>query len=371
MIGLEKETDSSWINKGSKLIDHVLTLFKPAIEKSANLDQAKRKIAESLIAKRSIRVYIDDLDRGWDASAASISRLSSLLNAARDLVKDHPGLQFRISLRSDVYFLVRTSDESTDKIEGSVIWYSWTNHEILAMLVKRVQSYLGNEFGEEKLVGMDQSVLASMLDAVIEPRFAGYGKWSNIPTHRMLMSLIRRRPRDLVKLCTLAAHSAFKRKVGKIGTLDFQSIFDEYSQGRLQDAINEYRSELPSIQVLLISMKASRQRKQVGKPFMYNTAELLKKIRDIQSSQPEFRFFRGQLASDKDLAAFMYRINFLTARKDEGTRILRQYFEESRYLSSSFADFGFDWEIHPAYRWALQPGEGKEVLSAFEEVHDA
>jgi hypothetical protein len=32
-----------------------------------------------------------------------------------------------------------------------------------------------------------------------------------------------------------------------------------------------------------------------------------------------------------------------------------KYFEENRYLSSQFSDFGFSWEIHPAYRWALQP----------------
>ena len=57
-----------------------------------------------------------------------------MLNAVRDLISENPLMRFRISLRSDVYYLVRTSDESTDKIEGSVIWQSWTNHEILVLL---------------------------------------------------------------------------------------------------------------------------------------------------------------------------------------------------------------------------------------------
>ena len=69
----------------------------------------------------------------------------------------------------------------------------------------------------------------------------------------------------------------------------------------------------------------------------------------------KFTFSGGKEASIKDLAAFLYKINFLTARKDTPIGILRKYFEESRYLSMQFADFGFDWEIHPAYRWALQP----------------
>ena len=31
---------------------------------------------------------------------------------------------------------------------------------------------------------------------------------------------------------------------------------------------------------------------------------------------------------------------------------------------SVFADFGFDWEIHPAYRWALQPQDIQDVIDS-------
>ncbi|MNW02927.1 hypothetical protein D3C71_1987880 [compost metagenome] len=72
--------------------------------------------------------------------------------------------------------------------------------------------------------------------------------------------------------------------------------------------------------------------------------------------QGAFKFATGKTADERSLAAFMYKINFLIARKGQsGEKITRRYFEENRYLSSGFADFGFDWEIHPAYRWALQP----------------
>jgi hypothetical protein len=59
----------------------------------------------------------------------------------------------------------------------------------------------------------------------------------------------------------------------------------------------------------------------------------------------------------------MYKINFLTARKEKGDFIERKYFEESRYLSSKFVDFGFDWEVHPAYRWALQPDSMSDIFT--------
>ncbi len=57
------------------------------------------------------------------------------------------------------------------------------------------------------------------------------------------------------------------------------------------------------------------------------------------------------------------KINFLAARKETPEGIVRRHFEENRYLSSQFVDFGFQWEVHPAYRWALQ---GESVCSIFE-----
>ena len=59
----------------------------------------------------------------------------------------------------------------------------------------------------------------------------------------------------------------------------------------------------------------------------------------------------------------MYKINFLTARKKlPNGEVDRKYFEENRYLSGHFADFGYDWEVHPAYRWALQPDAVYNIL---------
>jgi hypothetical protein len=97
--------------------------------------------------------------------------------------------------------------------------------------------------------------------------------------------------------------------------------------------------------------------------YQYNTADLLKKISSIQQ-QGQFTFASGgSTASNKELANFMYKINFLTARKElESGEIDRKYFEENRYLASQFVDFGYDWEVHPAYRWALQPNSIDDIF---------
>ena len=74
------------------------------------------------IVPEGTTVYIDDIDRGWSASREDIKNISALLNAMRDLASPTlaSSVRFRIALRSDVYFLVRTSDKSTDKIEETL-----------------------------------------------------------------------------------------------------------------------------------------------------------------------------------------------------------------------------------------------------------
>ncbi len=357
---------NEFFSKGGSIITFLLSTFKKPIESVASLKPSSQAIIDRFLKESRIIVYIDDLDRGWQSNKQDIVRISALLNAVRDMSNDNHGLQFRISLRTDVYYLVRTSDESTDKIEGSVIWHSWKNHEILLLLVKRILSYQDENFDFNSLKNLRQSELAFYLNAVFEDKFTDVGKWSNAPIYRILMSLVRKRPRDLVKLCSLAAKHAFIEEHEKIGTYDLKEIFEEYSQGRMQDTVNEYKSELPDIERLLLNMKPSKNQQKNGKLYVYTTPELRQKIRNI-SEQGRFVFRNGKEATDTDLLQFLYKINFITARKDlDDGRIERKYFEENKYLSYRNVDFGYKWEVHPAFRWVLSPYSINDVISKIE-----
>ncbi|MDO9533415.1 MAG: hypothetical protein Q7O12_14990 [Deltaproteobacteria bacterium] len=348
-----------FINYGGKLLSFIIDSLK-SDKLPINLDPSKRQIINKFMDNRIITVYIDDLDRGWRGDKENISRISALLNALRDISKENLGIRFRIGLRTDVYYLVRISDESTDKIEGSVVWFTWTDHEILVLLIKRIETFFGRSIDESSLLLKQPSELAGYLNPIMEPKFKDKGKI--IPTYHLLTTFIRKRPRDLVKLCTLAARRAYDYKQPIIGSSELRAIFEEYSQGRLQDTINEYRSELPSIERLIIGMKPSKKDISSYMGFIYPTNVLILKIKKL-IEQGSFRFANGEIATPKQLAHFMYKINFLIARKDDpGGKLIRKYFEENRYLSSEFAEFGFHWEIHPAYRWALQPAASAQTI---------
>jgi hypothetical protein len=169
-----------------------------------------------------------------------------------------------------------------------------------------------------------------------------------------------------VKLCSLAGRAARLSGRDRIDTFCLESIFEEYSQGRIQDTINEFRFELPGVEQLIFGMKPSRQERRAKLGYTYQTDGLLDKIRRIDASS-SFNFTSGKRATLRELAAFLYKINFLTARRENADgSITRKYFEESRYLQSQFADFGFDWEIHPAYRWALQPDTLESIFATLQ-----
>lgn len=323
--------------------------------KSGDYPSERKQAILQFIDSPKVAVYIDDLDRGWQGKRNDITRISALLNAVRDISNENRNVSFRIALRSDVYYLVRTSDESTDKIEGSVVWHTWTNHEIFVLLIKRIETFFNRTVDEGELAQLRSPKLAKYLSPIMESRFTGKGHWANAPTYKILMSLIRKRPRDLIKLCTLAARHAYLRKSSLIQSEDLEASFEEYSQGRIQDTANEYRTELPDIERLVMNMRPNKKERTTKEGYVYRTDELLSKLGNIME-QGKFVFANQKEADRKDLATFLYKINFITARKekDDGS-IVRKYFEENRYLYSQFVDFGFDWEIHPAYRWALQP----------------
>lgn len=343
-----------------RFVTQFLPYVKQFFQKKLNdngITDTDRLVVETFLRTNRIIVYVDDLDRGWESKKADIRRISALLNAVRDLSNDNKGLQFRISLRTDVFYLVRTSDESTDKIGDAVIWHNWTNHEILLLLIKRIETYLGRGFDVDKYRKVQQRNLATFLSPVFEKNFTDTGKWENKPMYVILMSLIRKRPRDLVKLCNAAAKCAYENYKNKIDTDCLKAVFVNYSHDRIQDTVNEYRSELKDIERLLLNMKPSSKERNSGKGYVYTTTELHAKLNNIMQ-RGLFVFTNGKVATAQSLHHFLYKINFITARKElEDGFIDRKYFEENNYLTSGIADFGYDWEIHPAFRWALSPDD--------------
>lgn len=393
-LGFEANSESvafGLANIGRQVLSGITS--KLAEKAGVDVDQAKKKIRKVFQSNQGITIYIDDIDRGWTASHDDINAISALVNACRDMSNEEPNIKIRIGLRSDAYFLYRTSDESTDKVEGNVIHLKWTKHDILTVMALRVANYLKNEIDPKSFEFMRQSDIAKELHSVIEERYTiGKGAWLNKPIHIILLSLNRNRPRDLIKLLTLAAQNAYQNSRPQILSNDLSAVFENYSSGRIRDLVLEFRSEFPDLEKLLLNMAPTNREVKISDDtfhtakrkgvsgddlekirtansvWIYTNDQLINKVKNIRQSF-NFSFKNGQVATDRAIAEFLYKIDFVIARDEHPDGRPRwTSFDQNQMLKSQFKDFGYKWEVHPAYRWALQPRSANEIL---ETIHSA
>ena len=346
-------------------------ILKPMYEKYISIDKesdscGEHRALQRMIDKKKIRLFFDDFDLDWHGKASDVLRIKSLLLALSDMTSDMTGLSVRIALRTDVYEMIR-NEEFSDKFESSIIKCQWNNQEIMKTLAKRICAYFDEPFDE--INTEDQKTLqyniVKYLNIIFEPRFGESTRvWANAPTHRVIYSLIRRKPRDMVKLCHSVAEEAYRKKIPIINSACFLAILETYSQERLKDLVNEYVSQLPRLQTLLIRMAPTQeefQNKTIER-YVYSTAELHAKIKNIQQNINISIYQANRenlcLADFHQIAHFLYKIGFITGRKrSESGKIERVYYDEAPYLlNANVGDRGYSWEIHPAYRGALANG---------------
>lgn len=356
--------------KEKDFISRSAGIVKPIYEQWVNseLDESsgEQHMLQRFIEKKQVRLFLDDFDLDWKGKASDIRRIKSLLLSLSDMTSDMKGLSARIALRTDVYEMMRTQ-EFSDKFESSLIKCQWNNQEIMIALAKRICTYFDEKFDETILENQNnlQYNIARYLDLIFAPKFDRSTRvWANAPTHRVIYSLIRRKPRDMVKLCYSAADEAYKKKKKIIDASCFLSILESYSRERLRDLINEYQNQMPQIGKLLMLMAPSKNEMKIKlvERYVYDTKELYEKIKNIQNNltiniyQPDKENL--VIADFHMIAHFLYMIGFITGRKRNSSgKIDRVYYDESPYLlDNNVGDRGYSWEIHPAYRGALANG---------------
>jgi len=338
------------------------------VKDSASLEA---RLVGEFLKEQVIFIYVDDIDRGWAATPTDVENISALINATRDMANQKEGgdLRFKIGIRTDAYNLVREHDESGDKFEPYKVPISWTNHDVLVLMAKRIANYFCETFDAEEYLekGMaDQKKVSRYFFPIIVERFEGSGHWSNCPIHRVLLSLTRKRPRDLIKLLSGAALVAEKNGHNIIVTSDLTDSFPDYSKGRIFDIVSEFRSELPEIEKVLFSLRPTIKQKRKGeKPYLYLDDELKSRLNKFCMGS-NIVFKNGRRATGSNLAEFLFKIDFVIARRQVSGEIERYFYDDHPKLQSPNAKFGMQWEVHPAYRWARDPQDVREIISSLD-----
>ena len=109
------------------------------------------------------------------------------------------------------------------------------------------------------------------------------------------------------------------------------------------------------------------KRKAGKKTYVYTTSELIEKIKNVESNT-KLKLSYKEASAPIDIAHFLYKIGFITARKEISGRIDRKYYDEKKQLlkSGQIGDGGYGWEIHPSYRSAISTSQSVAWMNTVE-----
>lgn len=344
------------------------TLAKLGTQIATGQSEAIRKAATTLapwITKgvREINVYVDDTDVEWDGSKASADRINRLLQACFQIAADSKGdIRFKISLRSDLYNYLAVNSDIIDKVQSGVVRCRWTNDDIFRVLAKRIAVYEGRSDLDFIDTLGQEALFKELFLPYFDDKFRSVGAWENAPMRQVLLSFVRQRPRDLIGLCRLAAQDALKHGT-IIDTGSLERVIPQYCNNRLNDTIVEFRNELPQVEKLLYEMRPETVKVKKGqlppkKRNYYTHAELISKINRIKQNVNLTFSYKSIPASAPEIVEFLFRINFIVASKTGSDgHVERMYYDFSDTRLRETRLGRWDWEVHMAYRWAIQHDE--------------
>ena len=129
----------------------------------------------------------------------------------------------------------------------------------------------------------------------------------------------------------------------------------------------EYGSRLLGLEDLLLSFKPSNSSGRSSEKFRYTNDKIATHLKTLLAQKvTKIRFSYENSAPDyRRILDFLYKIDFLQAWfKHADGHIERVSFQDRQLAVSGIAEFGYSWEVLPAYRWAIQPTKLLDVIDS-------
>ncbi|MBZ0090636.1 MAG: hypothetical protein K8F27_00215 [Sulfuricellaceae bacterium] len=338
----------------SALFDRLKTPLAQVTRDRLGVENPERLIQRYAKGKSTIWLIIDDVDQNFENTARHRLKIATFFIACRQLVTSVPELRFRISVRPNIWSILKRQFEGLSHLQQYICNLFWTADDYRSLLAKRVQSYLernGQWAITKKYFAVDQSKRElQLIGLVFEDPMPWGGDDRLRQPHAILHTLSKHRPRWLVELCKAAAKSLDINKKSKIGLDELTAVLPAFGQRRIDDAIAEFGSQCPQLSELLSAFSRQNER--------YTTDELIKTLRDriMMAVHPQIAGITPP-ASEVAVAHFLFQIGFLTARRD----VSEKHYEHIVYADAPHLlkdrtnlDDGVSWEIHPVYRQTLQ-----------------
>ncbi len=293
-------------------------------------------------------ILVDDLDATFQMSPSASLELSTFFSACRYLVQDLKDIYFRVTMRTDVWTVIRRLDESLDKMEQYVDEILWYQPDFRKLLSKRIETQICSfnpNFPFKKQFMDAEERDEFIIHQVFVPKMTWGEK--EIHTYKILYTLSYERPRWAIQLCKLSQDRALKMNSPMINRDHITDIWGEYGKKRIADLVAEHKHQCEQIEELLNSFRGCNR--------LMSRDELFSWINNRVSNHIDVKIEGQNTRNPRDIARFLFRLGFILARSDSETNYEHYSFDQMPDFLSSRTDddFGLKWEIHPCYREAL------------------
>jgi len=337
--------------KSRNLVGCLIDRFQSILDKGtpAKLHAHDELALLKRVKDRKVWILIDDLDATYQNTDNESLELATFYSACRYLMQDMKDIFFRITMRTDVWALIRRYDESLDKVEQYVHEILWSQDDFLQLLALRIKTSLETlkiPVSKAPPHVPEYEAQERLLEIVFEPKMDWADKM--IPTYKVLYTLSYERPRWAIQLCKLAQESVLRQHGTHISKYHIDDIWGEYGAKRIADLVAEHKHQCPQVEELLNSFRGANR--------LMARDELFRWINNRVSEHMAPKIEGKQTRSPIDIARFLYRLGFILARSDdpEGSYEHYRFDQMPDFLTArTDEDFGLKWEIHPCYREAL------------------
>ncbi|MEO6824025.1 MAG: hypothetical protein ABI167_04735 [Nitrosospira sp.] len=336
--------------KQKNLIGALTTRFTRLLGKLAPQSSKAGNEVELLkrAENRNLWILIDDLDATFQNTPEECLTISTFFSACRYLTQDVKGVAIRVTMRANVWSVIRRYDESLDKLEQYVHEIKWEESDFRRLLYRRIKSQL-DDLGAPYPAINGRSSEEEREQQFIQLIFVPRAEWAgiNVQIYRLIYTLSYHRPRWAIQLCKLMQKEARATRDTLLTKGHVDAVWGEYGLKRIADLVAEHKHQCKQIEELINAFRGAKHLMSRDQLVVWVKHHITNHLTP---------FINGVAAnSPLDVAHMLYEIGFIVARSEDIESYEHYSFElMPDFLSSrTNDDFGMSWEIHPCYREAL------------------
>jgi len=190
---------------------------------------------QKVLENKRVLVFVDELDRGWDASEDARAFVAGLFQACVSINDLSPGLRVYMSLRQELYDSIPELYEDAQKYRDLLEVIAWDERSLRQLMANRIR--------------YSTSSLADASDSdAWEQVFAETLKYRQNKSFNYMVDRTLYRPREIISFCGECVSLA--SKTAELPPLDYTSISEAevtYSEDRSKDIAAEYRFQYPGL----------------------------------------------------------------------------------------------------------------------------